>query len=45
MIRFVTAIVIGLFVSSAPFAQQAPSIAKPIAEKKVTQLTTAPIFS
>src|SRR5215203_6001911 len=34
MIRFVTAIVIGLFVSSAPFAQQAPSIAKPIAEKK-----------
>jgi hypothetical protein len=45
MIRFVAAIVISLFVSSAPSAQQAPSIvAKPIAEKKVTQLPSGPLF-
>ncbi len=45
MRRFVAASVFSLLVSSAPVAQQAPSIiAKPIAEKKVTQLPSGPLF-
>ena len=45
MIRIVATIMFGLFVSSASLAQQAPSIvAKPIAEKKVTQLPSGPLF-
>jgi hypothetical protein len=45
MLRFITAIVFGLLGSSASVAQQAPSIvAKPIAEKKVTQLPMPPLF-
>ena len=45
MLRFVTAIVFGLLGSSASVAQQAPSIvAKPISEKKVTQLPMPPLF-
>ena len=45
MIRIIATIMFGLFVSSASLAQQAPSIvAKPIAEKKVTQLPSGPLF-
>jgi hypothetical protein len=45
MLRFITAIVFGLLGSSASVAQQAPFIvAKPISEKKVTQLSMPPLF-
>src|SRR5688572_11581647 len=46
MIRFVAAIVFVLLGTSAPIAQQPPPsiVAKPIAEKKVTQLPSGPLF-